>query len=236
MPMKALEIIAYMRSDFPTKFGLPRQSGLIGGLPSRIVMEPRFSRAEAFRGIDGYSHIWVLWGFSDIRQKEGEWSPTVRPPRLGGNERVGVFATRSPYRPNPIGLSSLRLLSVEEDPESRRVSLLVEGSDLMDGTPIYDIKPYLPYTDSHPDAEGGFAAACFGRKLTAKLPDPCRGILPPDKEDALLRVLEEDPRPSYQNDEREYGFFFGDHEVRFTVADGVATVTEIRPKGENEHG
>lgn len=217
-----MKVIARIRTDFPTKFGIPRQSGLVPELVGRIVFEPEYRDPEALRGITGYSHLWLVWEFSEmIREK---WSPTVRPPRLGGNTRVGVFATRSPNRPNPIGLSSVRLLSVEKT-ENEGTVLLVSGADLMDGTPIYDIKPYLPLSDCHPDAIGGFSDGKKDYALTVKIPDEILSAFPADKIAALRAILSEDPRPSYQNDpEREYGFPFAGYEVRFRVSDGVLTV------------
>ncbi|MCQ2424860.1 MAG: tRNA (N6-threonylcarbamoyladenosine(37)-N6)-methyltransferase TrmO [Lachnospiraceae bacterium] len=217
-----MKIIARIRTDFPTKFGIPRQSGLVPELVGRIVFEPEYRDPEALRGITGYTHLWLVWEFSEmIREK---WSPTVRPPRLGGNTRVGVFATRSPNRPNPIGLSSVRLLSVEKT-ENEGTVLLVSGADLMDGTPIYDIKPYLPLSDCHPDAIGGFSDGKKDYALTVEIPEEIVSAFPADKIAALRAILSEDPRPSYQNDpEREYGFPFAGHEVRFRVSEGVLTV------------
>lgn len=217
-----MKMIAHIRSDFPTKFGIPRQSGLVPELVGKIVFEPEYRDPEALRGITGYSHLWLVWEFSEmIREK---WSPTVRPPRLGGNTRIGVFATRSPSRPNPIGLSSVRLLSVEKT-ENEGTVLLVSGADLMDGTPIYDIKPYLPLSDCHPDAIGGFSDGKKDYALAVEIPDEIVSAFPADKITALRAILSEDPRPSYQNDpEREYGFPFAGYEIRFRVSDGVLTV------------
>ncbi len=217
-----MKIIARIRTDFPTKFGIPRQSGLVPELVGRIVFEPEYRDPEALRGITGYTHLWLVWEFSEmIREK---WSPTVRPPRLGGNTRVGVFATRSPNRPNPIGLSSVRLLSVEKT-ENEGTVLLVSGADLMDGTPIYDIKPYLPLSDCHPDAIGGFSDGKKDYALAVEIPEEIVSAFPADKIAALRAILSEDPRPSYQNDpERVYGFPFAGYEVRFRVSDGVLTV------------
>ena len=217
-----MKIIARIRTDFPTKFGIPRQSGLVPELVGKIVFEPEYRDPEALRGITGYSHLWLVWEFSEmIREK---WSPTVRPPRLGGNTRIGVFATRSPSRPNPIGLSSVRLLSVEKT-ENEGTVLLVSGADLMDGTPIYDIKPYLPLSDCHPDAIGGFSDGKKDYALAVEIPDEIVSAFPADKITALRAILSEDPRPSYQNDpEREYGFPFAGYEIRFRVSDGVLTV------------
>lgn len=217
-PMK---IIARVRSDFPTKFAIPRQSGLVEELRAAVVFEPEFRQPEALRGIEGFSHLWLIWQFSaNLRQ---EWSPTVRPPRLGGNARLGVFATRSPFRPNPIGLSCVGLERVELQTSQGPV-LYVTGADLMDGTPIYDIKPYLPYADCKPEAAGGFAAAP-DRTLAVEFPEHLLKILPEELRAAAMGVLAQDPRPPYQHDpERVYGFRFGPAELRFTVRDGVLTV------------
>ncbi len=219
-----LKPIAAIRSDFPTKFGLPRQSGLVEELKSFIVFEKEYSAPAAFAGLEDYSHIWVLWGFSEAI-REG-WSPTVRPPRLGGNIRKGVFATRSPFRPNPIGLSCVRLLRICR--EGGRTVLEVAGADMTDGTPVYDIKPYLPYTDSREGAVGGFADALIGDRLSVVFPPALYERLPEDRREALIKLLRSDPRPSYQNDpERVYGFRFAGYEVRFTVSEGVLTVCQI---------
>jgi tRNA-Thr(GGU) m(6)t(6)A37 methyltransferase TsaA len=222
-----MTIIARIQTDFPTKFGIPRQSGMVEGLRGRIVFEPEYRNAEALRGLEGFSHLWLIWDFSEAH-REG-WSPTVRPPRLGGNQRLGVWATRSPFRPNPIGLSSVRiaaiLLSTPEGPV-----IEVEGADLMNGTPILDIKPYLPYTDSHPDAKGGFAQAQHEERemLTVVIPQELTGKLPREKMEALRQVLAADPRPRYQDDpNRTYGFVFAGKEVRFQVEKGRLTVMEI---------
>ena len=222
-----LKIIAKISTDFKEKFGIPRQSG-IAKTVGKIVFEPEYRVREALRGIEGYSHLWLLWEFSEAR-RDG-WSPTVRPPRLGGNKRMGVFATRSPFRPNSIGLSSVRLLSVEDTAETGLV-LIVEGADLLDGTPIYDIKPYLPFTDSHPDAIGGFADEVreyglkvnFGLQLLDKIPE--------NKREALITILENDPRPSYKDDgDHEYGMVYSDLDIFFKVEDGTLTVTRIENK------
>ena len=226
-----MTVIARIRTEFPEKFGIPRQSGLVN-TRGTVVFEPPFRRPEALRGLEGFSHIWLLWQFSEAVREE--WSPTVRPPRLGGNTRMGVFATRSPFRPNPIGLSSVRLLGIRHDEELGDV-LEVEGADLMDGTPIYDIKPYLPYTDSHPEARDGFAGEREGYALSVEIPEEWAEALPPEKMTALRQVLAQDPRPSYQEDgERVYGMSFAGAAVRFTVAAGRLTVREIRPGGEEE--
>ena len=220
---KPMKIIAHIRTDFPTKFGIPRQSGL-ADFEAQIVFEPDYRNEEALRGIEGYSHLWLLWKFS--KAERDTWSPTVRPPRLGGNKRVGVFATRSPFRPNPIGLSSVKLLGIEKTGEGS--VLRVSGADLMDGTPIYDIKPYLAFTDSHPDAIGGFADEKKAYALKVDFPKALLVRIPESKREALLELLSEDPRPQYIDDpNRVFGFPFADVEIRFTVHDGVLTVCEV---------
>ena len=221
----SIQAIARMRSDFPTKFGIPRQSGLVDALESTIVFEPEFRNADALRGIEGFSHLWLIWQFSQaVRQG---WSPTVRPPRLGGNVRMGVFATRSPFRPNNLGLSCVRLLGVEETREYGTV-LHVGGADLMDGTPIFDIKPYIPYSDAKPDALGGFTQGAGDFLLTVDFPSSLLERIPENKRDALIGVLSHDPRPSYQADpERVYGLTFGGWNVRFRVKDSTLTVVEV---------
>ena len=221
-----MHIIARIRTDFPTKFGIPRQSGLADA-PARIIFEPEYRNADALRGIEGYTHLWLLWHFSEA-ERDG-WSPTVRPPKLGGNQRMGVFATRSPFRPNAIGLSSVRLERVELHTPEGPV-LQVRGADLMDGTPILDIKPYLPYTDAHPDAAGGFAAQALQQTVAVDCPPALLACLPMDRRQALLDVLAQDPRPGYQHEPgRVYGFPFAGFEVRFTVEDGRLTVVRIEP-------
>ena len=220
-----MQIIARIRTDFATKFGVPRQSGLVPEVKATIVFEPEYRNADALRGLDGFSHLWLLWHFSEAKQ-DG-WSPTVRPPRLGGNTRMGVFATRSPYRPNPIGLSSVKLDGIEWDTPHGAV-IHVSGADLMDGTPILDVKPYLSYTDSHPDAAGGFVAGLSDRTVEVDCPSALIAPLSEERRAALLGVLAHDPRPTYQNDpERVYGMTFGGLEVHFTVADGVLHVLNI---------
>lgn len=217
---QSLTPIARIETDFPEKFGIPRQSGLIEELKGKIVMEPAFAREEAFRGLEEFSHIWLIWGFSQAKS----WSYTVRPPRLGGNERKGVFATRSPFRPNGLGLSAVRLDRIDLS----EMALYVSGADLMDQTPIYDIKPYLPFADSYPEAKDGFAGREKERGLQVEMDESWSRLLPKEKRAALIKVLEQDPRPSYQNDpEREYAFSFGGYTVRFTVADGIARVRQI---------
>lgn len=209
-----MKIVARIRSDFSNKFGIPRQSGLVDGLTARVVFEPGYREKEALRGIDGYSHLWLLWYFSENGREAR--SLTVRPPRLGGNKRMGVFATRSPFRPNPIGLSCVRLLGVESTAEGQ--VLVVEGADLLDGTPILDIKPYLPFTDCRPEAVGGFASEQYGDKLTVHLPDETGSFLTEDQKTALLGILRGDPRPAYQKDtERVYRMNFAGTTVSFTV-------------------
>ena len=218
--------IARIRTDFGTKFGVPRQSGVVDKLTARIVFEPEYRNPDALRGLADFSHLWLLWHFSEVKQ-EG-WSPTVRPPRLGGNARMGVFATRSPYRPNPIGLSSVRILSVELDTPKGPV-ITVAGADLMDGTPIFDIKPYLAYTDSHPDAVGGFIEGLTDRSVRVECHEALLAPLEEEVRTRLLAALAHDPRPTYQNDPtRVYGMDFAGYNVRFTVADGVLTVVSIQ--------
>ena len=220
-----MKIIANIYTDFKEKFGIPRQSGICENTVGRVVFLPEYRVPEALRGIEGYSHLWLLWEFSEAKRES--WSPTVRPPRLGGNRRVGVFATRSPYRPNPIGLSSVRLLGVEHTEKEGDV-LIVAGADILDGTPIYDIKPYLAFTDSHPDAVGGFADGVRDYKLEVVIPEKLLERVPKDKRDSLITVLEGDPRPQYKADgEAEYGMRYADLEVSFKVEDGVVTVTKI---------
>ena len=220
-----MQIIARIRSDFPTKFGIPRQSGLVDELEAAVVFEPEFRNPDAVRGLDGFSHLWLIWQFSAAVRDT--WSPTVRPPRLGGNTRMGVFATRSPFRPNPIGLSCVRLARVEISPELGPV-IFVRGADLMDGTPIYDIKPYIPYADCRPEATGGFTDGAGDYLLRVSCPDELLEAVPQARRDALLAVLSHDPRPSYQSDpERVYGMSFAGCNVRFRVSGGALTVTDI---------
>lgn len=220
---KELKIIARIETDFKTKFGIPRQSGLVD-LEALIVFEPEYRTDDALRGIEAFSHLWLIWNFSKAEREE--WSPTVRPPRLGGNKRVGVFATRSPFRPNAIGLSSVRLLGTVKT--SRGTVLRVSGADLMDGTPIYDIKPYLPYTDSHPEAIGGFADEKLKEFLEVDFPPELLSLIPESKKSAVLEILAEDPRPHYITDEeRIYGFEFADFEIKFKVTKNLLTVTDV---------
>lgn len=222
-----MDIVAYIHNDFRSKFGIPRQSGLLPDMVSTIVFEPRFRDPEALRGIEGYSHLWLLWDFSEAHQ-DG-FQPTVRPPRLGGNRRMGVFATRSPFRPNAIGLSSVRLIAVEQTEEWGTV-LRVAGADLKDHTPILDIKPYIAYTDSHPDAVGGFSDAVRDYALQVEFPAELLTRIHPEKQATVLDILKQDPRPSYQQDpERIYGMDFGDWNIRFTVNGDTLTVVDVTP-------
>lgn len=220
-----MRAIARLYSDFPSKFGIPRQSGLVDSLKASVVFEPEYRFPEALRGLEGYSHLWLIWQFS---QTAGQgWSPTVRPPRLGGNTRMGVFASRSPFRPNPIGLSCVRLEGIDLHTPDGPV-LWVAGADLMDGTPIYDIKPYLPYVDCHPDASGGFALQVKEGGLPVDFPPELLERVPEDRREALTAVLAQDPRPAYQNTPgRVYGMSFAGLEVRFAVQDGRLTVVDV---------
>ena len=222
-----LKIIARVENAYTSKFGVPRQSGLVEEVVSTIVFEPAYRVPEALRGLEEFSHLWLIWRFDQVRRGEDAWRPTVRPPRLGGNQRVGVFATRSPYRPNAIGLSCVRLLGMETTGEG--TVLHVSGADLMNGTPIYDIKPYLPYADCHPEATGGFTDRQEKRRVRVEIPEALRGRLSPEEERALRGVLAEDPRPAYQDDpERVYAFEFGGKHIAFRVKEETLTVTEIR--------
>ncbi len=217
--------IGHMVSDFSEKFGIPRQSGLVEELESLVVFEPEWRDENALRGIEGFSHVWLIWEFSQAR-REG-WSPTVRPPRLGGNQRMGVFATRSPFRPNPLGLSCVRLLGVEKHPGYGTV-LRVGGADLLDGTPIYDVKPYLPLADCHPEALGGFAESTPWHGLEVEIPPALLAKVPDDKRRALLAVLAQDPRPSYQADPtRVYGMSFASLQIKFQVQDRILKVVDV---------
>ena len=221
-----MKVIAHIRSDFPTKFGIPHQSGRIEELKADIIFEPEYRNPEAFRGLEEYTHVWLIWEFSKAVRKD--WSPTVRPPRLGGNVRKGVFATRSPFRPNPIGLSSVKLDGVEFT--SQGPVLHVSGADLMDGTPIYDIKPYLAYVDSHPEASGGFTDRIVDHKLNVDFPENLLEKIPKEKRNALFAVLANDPRPGYQKDpKRIYGMEFDRWDVRFQVQeDGLKVIEVVR--------
>ncbi len=218
--------IARIRTEFPEKFGIPRQAGIVDELRGEVVFEPEYRREEALRGLEEFSHLWLIWQFSE--NLDQGWTPTVRPPRLGGNERRGVFATRSPFRPNALGLSCVRLLGIRRDPELGSV-LQVAGADLMDGTPIFDIKPYIPYADCRPEASGGFAPDP-GATLTVSIPEELEAKIPEEKRAALRGVLENDPRPRYQDDpERRYGLSFGGMEIAFRVNGRTLTVTEVKP-------
>ena len=222
-----LRVIARIHSDFPTKFGIPRQSGLVEELRAAVVFEPEYRNPDALRGLEGFSHLWLIWQFSQAVRES--WSPTVRPPRLGGNVRMVVFATRSPFRPNPIGLSCVRLERIGQHPQWGPV-LWVAGADLMDGTPIYDVKPYLPYADCRPEAMGGFASQPKAASLRVECPPELLEPVEEGRRAALLGVLAQDPRPTYQHDpDRVYGLAFGGWEVKFTVAEDVLTVREIAP-------
>lgn len=212
--------IARIRTPFPTKFGIPRQSGILDMLESRIVFEKEYRVKDALRGLEDFSHVWLIWVFSEAVRED--WSPTVRPPRLGGNTRMGVFATRSPFRPNPIGLSCVKLLRIEGN------ELVVAGADLMDGTPILDIKPYLPFADCRPEASGGFAEPLREYALEVCFPEELLAKVPPQYQAPLKEILAQDPRPAYQQDpHRIYGFPFADLEIRFTVREGVLTVVAV---------
>lgn len=219
--------IAVMRSDFSTKFGIPRQSGLVDSLRSTIVFLPEYRNSDALRGLEEFSHIWIIWQFSEAIR--AEWSPTVRPPRLGGNTRMGVFATRSPFRPNSIGLSCVKLIGLEQT-ETCGTVIHVAGADLMDNTPILDIKPYIPYCDCHPDALGGFTATAGDFLLRVDFPTDLLAKLPADKQEAAIEVLSHDPRPSYQRDpERIYGLPFAGFDIHFTVKNETLYVKEVIP-------
>ena len=220
-----MKIIGYIHTDFPTKFGVPRQSGLVEELKATITFEPEYRNPEAFRGLEEFSHIWLLWKFSKSEKKN--WSATVKPPRLGGKKRMGVFATRSPYRPNDIGLSSVKLEKIEFDEKMGPV-LTVAGADLMDGTPIYDIKPYIAYADSHPEASEGFAGTVKEKELAVEFPEELLRIYPEEKRKAIVAVLKQDPRPAYDTDEtRVYGVEFAGFDVRFTVEGKCLKVKEL---------
>lgn len=220
-----MQVIAHIENDFTGKFGIPRQSSLIEDIPSRIVFEKEFRDPNAVRGLEAYSHLWLLWGFSENYGKA--WSPTVKPPRLGGNKRMGVFATRSPFRPNPIGLSSVRLQAIEQTAKEGTV-LIVSGADLMHQTPIFDIKPYLSFTDSHPDARCGFADEVKAHRLEVIFPDEWRRLLPTALFAPVCEILAQDPRPAYQNDaNRRYGIEYGGYDIRFHVRNQALTVCEV---------
>lgn len=222
-----IQVIARMRSDFPSKFGIPRQSNLVENLRSTIVFEPEYRNSDSLRGIEGFSHLWIIWQFSEAVRSG--WSPTVRPPRLGGNTRMGVFATRSPFRPNSMGLSCVKLESVETTPDLGTV-IHVTGADLMDGTPIFDIKPYIPYADCHPEAIGGFTETAEDYLLDVVFPQELLNQLPESKQQVAISVLSHDPRPSYQRKpERIYGLPFAGFDIRFQVVGKTLTVCEVVP-------
>lgn len=219
--------IAHIHTDFPEKFGIPRQSGIVEELQATVIFEPEYRTADAVRGLEQYSHIWLLWRFSECADKP--FSPTVRPPRLGGNTRMGVFATRSPFRPNSIGLSCVRLEKIDFETSDTPI-LHIAGADLMDGTPILDVKPYLPYADSFPNASGGFALQSKADILKVEFPHELLKKIPEEKQQALLRVLAQDPRPAYQTDaQRVYGFSFAEYTIKFTVHKETVTVTDVHP-------
>jgi len=219
-----IEPIARIETDFKEKFGIPRQSGYVEGCIGKIVFEPKYRNPDALRGLEGFSHIWLIFDFSE-NHREG-WDPMVRPPRLGGNTKVGVFSSRSPFRPNSLGLSSVRLISIEDTDEG--TVLIVEGADLLDGTPIYDIKPYIRMSDSHPDAVSGFADGAMDHKLNVSDPNGLLDVLPNEKRKVLIGCLEMDPRPSYHDDERRYAMRFSDYDISFTVAKDQVKVKEVK--------
>ncbi len=222
-----IQPIAHIHTDFPEKFGIPRQSGIVEELQATVIFEPEYRTADAVRGLEQYSHIWLLWRFSECADKP--FSPTVRPPRLGGNTRMGVFATRSPFRPNSIGLSCVRLEKIDLETSDTPI-LHIAGADLMDGTPILDVKPYLPYADSFPNASGGFALQSKADILKVDFPHELLKKIPEEKQQALLRVLAQDPRPAYQTDaQRVYGFSFAEYTIKFTVHEETVTVTDVHP-------
>ena len=225
-----MKVIAHIHSDFPTKFGIPRQSGLVESLKAKIVFEPEYRNSDALRGMEEYSHLWLIWEFSEA--KRDTWSPTVRPPRLGGNKRMGVFATRSPFRPNPIGLSCVKLETIDFTAENGPV-IIVSGADLLDGTPIYDIKPYLPFADSRPDAIGGFADTVKGDQLQVQCSEEIMLQIPKQHRQAVIDILAQDPRPHYQQDPtRIYGMEYANMEIKFRVEDTTLVVCEIIRKEE----
>ncbi len=228
MEKDEIQVIAHIRSPFSEKFGIPRQSGLSKSTVSKVVFEKEFSALEAFRGLDGFSHLWLIWKFSDVQNRS--FSPTVRPPKLGGNRRMGVFATRSPFRPNNLALSCVKLEKIEREKDGR-ISLSVSGADLMDNTPIYDVKPYLPYTDSHPEAIGGFAQELVQKKLNVEFRCELPFSFPKELLPGLIEALSFDPRPGYQNEkERMYYMMFSGFEIAFTVEDAVLTVCNVTEK------
>lgn len=224
--MQPLKTIATIHTDFPSKFGIPRQGGLVEALKATVTFEPEYRDATALRGLEGYSHLWLIWLFSESVM-DG-FSPTVKPPRLGGNRRMGVFATRSPFRPNPLGLTCVKLEGIELSGPQGPL-LRVAGADLMDGTPIFDIKPYIPYADCHPEATGGFTDGIRYERLDVDFPEALLDEIPPDKRQALIEVLAQDPRPGYRHGEasRRYGVAFAGYDVRFTVKGNALTVVEV---------
>ena len=222
-----LKVIAHIRTDFPEKFGIPRQSGMVKGVKGRIVFLPEYRNPDAIRGIEGFSHLWLIWGFSEVHQEEGKWCATVAPPRLGGRVRMGVFATRSPYRPNPIGLSSVKLERVEYD-KKLGYTIWVSGIDMLDGTPIYDIKPYLPYADVHADSVGGFGDEVKGHRLSVEISQEIMERIEEGERQNLLEILEGDPRTAFIHDEeRVWGVSYGKYNIRFTVKGDTLTVTDV---------
>lgn len=219
-----MKIIATIQNEFTSKFGIPRQSGLVE-TESKIIFKPQYRDPDAIRGMEGFSHLWLIWEFSE--SKTDDWKPTVRPPRMGGNKRMGVFATRSPFRPNPIGLSCVKIKSIETDTKNGPI-ITVTGADLMNGTPIYDIKPYIPFSDSHPEAKGGFAEEKFDKKLSVTFTEEADSVINEHEKEMLIKILEQDPRPAYQNEEnRIYGFEYGDLHIDFTVKTNRLTVNRI---------
>ena len=230
-----MEPVAVFRSPFSDKFGIPRQSGLVSDLPGEVHLLGEYRQPDALRGLEDFDYIWLIWGFSQAVKPEGKgWSATVRPPRLGGNARVGVFATRSPFRPNPIGLSCVKLEAVHAD--TQPVTLTVSGIDLLDGTPIYDIKPYIPVADCKPDAAEGYTAETRQHRLTVNFPQHLHDLLPPDKQDAAAALLAQDPRPGYADDpSRQYGLSFAGYDIRFFVDGSTLTVTEVIPLERKDH-
>ncbi|MBR2498575.1 MAG: tRNA (N6-threonylcarbamoyladenosine(37)-N6)-methyltransferase TrmO [Clostridia bacterium] len=224
MSERIIKPIGYVKNDFKEKFGIPRQSGRAPSAISRVIFYPEYRSPDALRDIEGFSHLWLLFDFSMV--KDQNFTPLIRPPRLGGNKKVGVFASRSPFRPNHIGLSSVRLIKVEQTCDFG-LTLLVSGADLLDGTPIYDVKPYLPFTDCHTDAIGGYADAQKDYKLRVNFPNHLKNLIPNDKIDAIVECLADDPRPSYQEDGKNYGMRFGDYDIKFNVVDGEITVTDV---------
>lgn len=226
--MDNLKVIAHIYNDYTEKFGIPRQSGIID-IESKIIFEPEFRNREAFRGLEQYNYLWILWDFSE---SHGEWSPTVRPPKLGGNTRMGVFATRSPFRPNSIGLSSVKLKSIEFTKDNGPV-ITVSGADILNGTPIYDIKPYIKYADSHEDANNGFALSDVSDSLSVEIPHNMLSLVRPEKRDILVKILSQDPRPAYKYDSNtEYGIKFAEYNIKFNVQNQILTVTNIEKQKE----